>query len=83
MNAATQTSRKPRKQRKVTDGNLTFTEKTAAKKLGIAYITLFRKRQAGLIPFYRIGSRILYDDACLTEFLRRNLQGNLEGVKAA
>lgn len=62
----------PRKRRNFDDGEITFTEKTAAKRLGISYITLLRHRRKGLVPFYRCGSRVLYDDSCLEEFLAKS-----------
>jgi excisionase family DNA binding protein len=44
-------------------------EKQAAKRLGIARITLLRARAAGRIKFFRIGTRVLYCAEHLTEFL--------------
>ena len=46
-----------------------LSEKQAASRLGIARITLLRARDAGRIKFFRIGTRILYSEAQLTEFL--------------
>jgi len=46
-----------------------LSEKQAAKRLGIARITLLRAREAGRIKFFRIGTRILYSEAQLVEFL--------------
>jgi hypothetical protein len=63
-----------KKRRKIVDGKLTFTERNAAKRLGISYMTLFRRRKAGEIGFFRIGSRVVYDDRCLIEFLERHKQ---------
>ena len=37
-----------------------LSEKQAAKRLGIARITLLRAREAGRIRFLRIGTRVLY-----------------------
>ncbi len=37
-----------------------LSEKQAAKRLGIARITLLRAREAGRIRFFRIGTRVLY-----------------------
>jgi excisionase family DNA binding protein len=47
-----------------------LSEKQAAKRLGIARITLLRAREAGRIRFFRIGTRVLYCEEQLTEFLR-------------
>lgn len=46
-----------------------LSEKQAAKRLGVARITLLRAREAGRIRFFRIGTRVLYCAAQLTEFL--------------
>ena len=46
-----------------------LSEKQAASRLGIARITLLRAREAGRIKFFRIGTRILYSEAQLSEFL--------------
>lgn len=46
-----------------------LSEKQAAKRLGIARITLLRAREAGRIRFFRIGTRVLYCPEQLTEFL--------------
>ena len=50
------------------DPNL-LSEKQAAARLGVARITLLRAREAGRIRFFRIGSRVLYCEEQLTEFL--------------
>jgi excisionase family DNA binding protein len=46
-----------------------LSEKQAAKRLGVARITLLRAREAGRIRFFRIGTRVLYCPEQLTEFL--------------
>ena len=46
-----------------------LSEKQAAKRLGIARITLLRAREAGRIRFFRIGTRVLYCAEHLTELL--------------
>lgn len=46
-----------------------LSEKQAAKRLGVARITLLRAREAGRIRFFRIGTRVLYCADHLTEFL--------------
>lgn len=49
-----------------------YSETDAAKFLGISKITLLRKRNAGEIDFFRIGSRILYSkEHHLIPFLKR------------
>ena len=46
-----------------------LSETQAAKRLGIARITLLRARGAGRIRFFRIGTRVLYSHDQLAEFL--------------
>lgn len=46
-----------------------LSEKQAASRLGIARITLLRAREAGRIKFFRSGTRVLYSEAQLIEFL--------------
>jgi excisionase family DNA binding protein len=46
-----------------------LSEKQAAKRLGIARITLLRAREAGRIRFFRIGTRVLYCEEHLADFL--------------
>src|SRR5260370_20051611 len=45
-------------------------EKQAAKRLGVARITLLRAREAGRIRFFRIGTRVLYSEEHISEFLQ-------------
>jgi excisionase family DNA binding protein len=47
-----------------------LSEKQAAKRLGVARITLLRARGDGRIRFFRIGTRVLYSDEHLVEFLQ-------------
>ncbi len=63
-----------RKPRKRVDEKLTYGEEAAARRLGVSYSTLLRRRMKGLVPFYRVGSRVLYDDECLAEFLEKSRQ---------
>ena len=67
-----------------------LSEKQAAKRLGIARITLLRAREAGRIRFFRIGTRVLYCAEHLTEFLnncernsRRTQANEIERVSPA
>src|SRR2546423_12853704 len=46
-----------------------LSEKQAAKRLGVARITVLRAREAGRIRFFRIGTRVLYCADQLMEFL--------------
>lgn len=59
-----------------------LSERQAAKRLGIARITLLRARGAGRIRFFRIGTRVLYCEEQLTEFLtscERNPRNDQDG----
>ena len=47
-----------------------MSEKQAAARLGISRITLLRAREAGRIRFFRIGTRVLYNQEQLNDFLR-------------
>jgi excisionase family DNA binding protein len=60
-----------------------LSEKQAAARLGVARITLLRAREAGRIRFFRIGTRVLYCEEQLTEFLsacERNGRNRSDGV---
>jgi excisionase family DNA binding protein len=58
-----------------------LSEKQAAKRLGIARITLLRAREARRIRFFRIGTRVLYCAEHLTEFLN-NCERNRRRTQA-
>ena len=53
-------------------GALTFNERLAARKIGVSYRSILRYREAGMISFFRVGGRVLYDDQCVLEFLEKN-----------
>lgn len=46
-----------------------LSESEAAKRCGVSRITLLRMRKAGKIRFYRIGTRILFSQVQIEEFL--------------
>jgi excisionase family DNA binding protein len=46
-----------------------LSEKQAAERLGISRITLLRARKAGRIGYFKIGSRVVYSERHLTDFL--------------
>lgn len=59
-----------------------LSEKQAAARLGVARITLLRAREGGRIRFFRIGTRVLYCEEQLTEFLNsceRNARKDQDG----
>src|SRR5438128_3009679 len=58
-----------------------LSEKQAAKRLGIARITLLRAHEAGRIRFFRIGTRVLYCAEHLTKFLN-NCERNARRTQA-
>lgn len=45
-----------------------FSEREAARLLGVSRITVLRMRQQGRIGFYRIGTRVLFDRNHIAEF---------------
>ena len=51
------------------NGHNLMSEKQAAVRLGISRITLLRAREAGRIRFFRIGTRVLYNQEQLNDFL--------------
>jgi excisionase family DNA binding protein len=60
-----------------------LSEKQAAARLGVARITLLRAREAGRIRFFRIGTRVLYCEEQITEFLNschRNARQQNDGA---
>lgn len=46
-----------------------LSEPEAAKRCGVSRITLLRARKAGKICFYRIGTRVLFSEAHIENFL--------------
>jgi excisionase family DNA binding protein len=46
-----------------------LSEQEAATHCGVSRITLLRARKAGRIRFYRIGTRVLFSQAHIQEFL--------------
>jgi excisionase family DNA binding protein len=54
---------------------LTLTEKEFCERVGISRMTAFRMREAGLLPYCRIGTRVLYTEAHIAQFLS-NLEHN-------
>jgi excisionase family DNA binding protein len=48
----------------------TMTEKEFAKAVGVSRVTLWRMRQKGQLPHYKLGRRVLYGQHHVTEFLK-------------
>lgn len=48
-----------------------LSEVEAARRCGVSRITLLRMRQAGKIAFYRIGTRVLFSESHIGDFLSR------------
>jgi excisionase family DNA binding protein len=48
-----------------------MSEVEAARRCGVSRITLLRMRKAGKIGFYRIGTRVLFSESHINEFLNR------------
>lgn len=47
----------------------TMTEQEFCQRVGISRLTAYRLRKAGKLPYYRIGSRVLYAEQHVREFL--------------
>lgn len=50
----------------------TMSETEFAKAVGLSRVTLWRLRQKGLVPHYRIGTKILYGQQHVDEFLKEH-----------
>jgi excisionase family DNA binding protein len=48
----------------------TMTEAEFAKAVGVSRVTLWRMRQRGELPHYKLGRRILYGQRHVEEFLK-------------
>lgn len=48
-----------------------MSEVEAARRCGVSRITLLRMRKVGKIGFYRIGTRVLFSESHINEFLNR------------
>ncbi len=48
----------------------TMTEAEFAKAVGVSRVTLWRMRQQGKLPHYKLGRRILYGQRHVEEFLK-------------
>lgn len=48
----------------------TMTEAEFAKAIGVSRVTLWRMRQKGQLPHYKLGKRILYGQHHIAEFLK-------------
>jgi excisionase family DNA binding protein len=53
----------------------TMTEGEFAKAVGVSRVTLWRLRAKGLVPHYKIGTRILYSKQHIEQFLKSHEQG--------
>ena len=54
----------------MTEQRATITEAEFAKAVGVSRVTLWRMRQRGQLPHYKLGRRILYGQRHVEEFLR-------------
>jgi excisionase family DNA binding protein len=57
----------------------TMSEKEFARRVGISRITAWRLRRAGKLSHYRIGTRILYGEQHILEFLEKHEQRARKG----
>lgn len=61
----------------------TMSETEFAKAVGLSRVTLWRLRLKGLVPHYRIGTRILYGQQHIEQFLKaheKNLKTYRGGI---
>jgi excisionase family DNA binding protein len=56
----------------MSEQRVTMSEAQFAKAVGLSRVTLWRLRQKGLVPHYRIGTKILYGQQHVDEFLKAN-----------
>ena len=49
----------------------TYSEIECAHRIGVATVTLFRWRQAGMIPYVKVGRRILYRREAIDAWLAK------------
>lgn len=64
-------------------GKATMSEREFAKAVGLSRVTIWRLRLKGLVPHYQIGSRILYSQQHIDQFLKaheKNLMNDQKGV---
>jgi len=54
----------------MSEQQVTMTEAEFAKAVGVSRVTLWRMRQKGELPHYRLGKRILYGQQHVSEFLK-------------
>lgn len=54
----------------MTEQRATMTEAEFAKAVGVSRVTLWRMRQRGQLPHYKLGRRILYGQRHVEEFLK-------------
>jgi excisionase family DNA binding protein len=59
-----------------------LSEPQAAVRCGVSRITLLRMRKAGRIRFYRIGTRVLFSQTHIQEFLA-SVESKTSGKKTA
>lgn len=60
----------------------TMSEPEFAKAVGLSRVTLWRLRLKGLVPHYRVGTRVLYGQQHIEQFLKaheKNLTNSQKG----
>lgn len=56
----------------MSDQRATMSEADFAKAVGLSRVTIWRLRSKGLVPHYQIGTRILYGQEHIEQFLRKH-----------
>lgn len=70
----------------MTSEKITLTEEEFAERVGVSKITIWRLRRAGKVAHYKIGTRVLYSEMHVSEFLsryERAARGTSRNAKAA
>jgi putative molybdopterin biosynthesis protein len=65
---------------------ITLTEEEFAERVGVSRITIWRLRREGKVAHYKIGTRVLYSEMHVSEFLskhERAARGTSRNAKAA
>lgn len=63
------------------DGERYVSDKDLSELLKINRRTLIQYRQKGLLPYYRVGGKIIYRESDIRRILEKNYYNTLQGVK--
>ena len=63
------------------NNKITFDRKEAANRLGVSVVTIDRELAKKRIPHFRVGRRVLFTDAHLEEYIKRNTKNTTTNKK--